>query len=47
MLPYILPESILNLVPLPISWVISLLGVTVLYVIVSEITKKFFYSRST
>ncbi|MCI0616756.1 HAD-IC family P-type ATPase, partial [bacterium] len=47
MLPYIMPERILNLVPLPLSWVLLLLGITVLYVIVSEITKKFFYSRST
>jgi P-type Mg2+ transporter len=46
-LPYIMPERILNLIPLPISWLSLLLGVSVIYVIVSEITKKFFYRRST
>ncbi len=33
MLPYIMPERILNLIPLPLSWVLLLLGVTMLYVI--------------
>ncbi len=47
MLPYVLPERILGLIPLPLSWVFLFLGVSVLYVIVSEITKKFFYSRSS
>ena len=46
LLPYILPQQILDLIPLPLSWLLLLVGVSALYVIVSEVTKKYFYRRS-
>ena len=42
-LPFI---SVFGFIPLPAPLMLTLLGLTALYVIVTEVTKKFFYSRA-
>ncbi len=44
-LPYLPHQSFLGFVPLPASLMAMLIGLTVLYVVVVEIAKKYFYSR--
>ncbi|HSE41163.1 MAG TPA: HAD-IC family P-type ATPase, partial [Acidobacteriota bacterium] len=46
LLPYALSANIFGFVPLPVAWVSSLIAIALLYVIVSEVTKKFFYGWS-
>ncbi len=44
-LPYLPFISVFGFVPLPIPILLTMLGLTMLYVLVIELTKKFFYSR--
>jgi len=44
-LPYLPFISVFGFIPLPASLMISMLGLTTLYVLAVELTKKFFYSR--
>ena len=45
-LPYMPFNSLFGFVPLPAPLMLMMLGLTALYVVVTEIAKKFFYSRS-
>jgi Mg2+-importing ATPase len=44
-IPYLPFISVFGFVPLPASLMLSMLGLTALYVVATELTKKFFYSR--
>ncbi len=44
-LPYLPFTSILGFVPLPAPLMLAMIGLTTLYVLATELTKKFFYSR--
>jgi Mg2+-importing ATPase len=44
-LPYLPCNSLLGFVPLPAPLMMLLIGLTVLYVFVAELTKKYFYAR--
>jgi Mg2+-importing ATPase len=44
-LPYLPFISVFGFVPLPAPLMLALLGLTALYVLATEVTKKFFYSR--
>ena len=44
-LPYLPFSSIFGFIPLPLPLLLMMLGLTALYVVVTEIAKKFFYSR--
>jgi Mg2+-importing ATPase len=44
-MPYLPFVSVFGFVPLPAPIMLTLLGVTVLYVLATEVTKKYFYSR--
>jgi Mg2+-importing ATPase len=46
MLPYLPFNSLFGFVPLPAPLMLLLIGLTVLYVLVAEIAKKYFYSRA-
>jgi Mg2+-importing ATPase len=45
-LPYLPFVSMLGFVPLPVSLMLAMLGLTVLYILATELTKKIFYSRA-
>ena len=45
-LPYLPFNSLLGFVPLPAPLMLLLIGLTVLYVLVAEMAKKYFYSRA-
>ena len=44
-LPYLPCNSLLGFVPLPAPLMLLLIGLTLLYVFVAELTKKYFYAR--
>jgi Mg2+-importing ATPase len=44
-IPYLPFISVFGFVPLPASLMLAMLGLTALYVLATEVTKKFFYSR--
>jgi Mg2+-importing ATPase len=44
-LPYLPFSSIFGFIPLPLPLLLMMLGLTALYVVVTEIAKKYFYSR--
>jgi Mg2+-importing ATPase len=44
-LPYLPFISIFGFVPLPAPLILAMLGLTMLYVLATELTKKYFYSR--
>jgi Mg2+-importing ATPase len=44
-LPYLPFISVFGFVPLPAPLLLTMLGLTALYVLATEVTKKFFYSR--
>ena len=44
-LPYLPFNSLLGFVPLPAPLMLTMIGLTVLYVVVTELAKKYFYSR--
>jgi Mg2+-importing ATPase len=44
-LPYLPGISVFGFVPLPAPLMLTMLGLTALYVVATELTKKFFYSR--
>jgi Mg2+-importing ATPase len=44
-LPYLPFISVFGFVPLPVPLMLTMLGLTALYVVATELTKKFFYSR--
>jgi Mg2+-importing ATPase len=44
-LPYLPFISVFGFVPLPAPLMLAMLGLTALYVVATELTKKFFYSR--
>jgi Mg2+-importing ATPase len=44
-LPYLPVSSLFGFIPLPASLMLTMLGLTALYVLVTEAAKKFFYSR--
>jgi Mg2+-importing ATPase len=44
-LPYLPFISVFGFVPLPVPLMLSMLGLTALYVVATELTKKYFYSR--
>lgn len=46
-LPYLPFVSVFGFVPLPAPLILALLGLTAFYVLATEVTKKFFYSRLT
>lgn len=45
-LPYLPFNSLFGFVPLPASLMLMLVGLTVLYVVVAELAKKYFYARA-
>ena len=45
-LPYLPLNSLLGFVPLPAPLMLLLIGLTVLYVVVAELAKKYFYARA-
>ena len=45
-LPYLPISSLFGFVPLPAPLMLILIGLTVLYVVVAEVTKKCFYARA-
>jgi P-type Mg2+ transporter len=44
-MPYLPTDKLFGFVPLPVPLMLAVLGLTMLYVIVTEIAKKYFYSR--
>jgi Mg2+-importing ATPase len=44
-LPYLPFSSVFGFVPLPTSLMLTMLGLTALYVLAAELAKKYFYSR--
>jgi Mg2+-importing ATPase len=44
-LPYMPFNSLFGFIPLPLPLMLTMLGLTVLYVVSTELTKKYFYSR--
>jgi Mg2+-importing ATPase len=44
-LPYMPFSSVFGFIPLPASLMLTLIGLTVIYVLVTELAKKYFYSR--
>ncbi len=44
-LPYLPFSSIFGFIPLPLPLLLTMIGLTMLYVVVTEIAKKYFYSR--
>jgi Mg2+-importing ATPase len=44
-LPYLPFISVFGFVPLPVPLLLAMIGMTVLYVLVTELAKKYFYSR--
>ncbi len=46
LIPYLPFISLFGFVPLPASLMLTMLGLTALYVLATELTKKYFYSRS-
>jgi Mg2+-importing ATPase len=44
-LPYLPFISVFGFVPLPAPLMLTMLGLTALYVLATEVTKKIFYSR--
>jgi Mg2+-importing ATPase len=44
-IPYLPFASILGFVPLPAPLMLAMIGLTALYVVAAEVTKKFFYGR--
>jgi Mg2+-importing ATPase len=44
-LPYLPFTSVFGFVPLPAPLMLAMVGLTVLYVLVAELAKKYFYSR--
>jgi len=44
-LPYLPFISVFGFVPLPASLMLTMLGLTALYVLAAELAKKYFYSR--
>jgi Mg2+-importing ATPase len=44
-LPYLPFISVFGFVPLPVSLMLTMLGLTALYVVATEVTKRYFYSR--
>jgi P-type Mg2+ transporter len=44
-IPYLPFISVFGFIPLPASLMLSMLGLTALYVVATELTKKYFYSR--
>jgi P-type Mg2+ transporter len=44
-LPYVPFNFLFGFIPLPASLMLTMVGLTVLYVLVTEIAKKAFYSR--
>ena len=46
-LPYLPFIKIFGFIPLPAPFMLAMIGLTALYVLATEITKKFFYSRIT
>jgi Mg2+-importing ATPase len=45
-LPYLPFISVFGFVPLPIPIMLAMLGLTALYVLATELAKKYFYSRA-
>jgi Mg2+-importing ATPase len=45
-LPYLPFISVFGFVPLPAPFMLAMLGLTALYVLATELTKKYFYSRT-
>jgi Mg2+-importing ATPase len=45
-LPYLPFNSVFGFIPLPPSLMLTMLGLTALYVVVTELAKKYFYSRA-
>ena len=45
-LPYLPFVSVFGFIPLPAPLMLAMLGLTALYVLVTELAKKFFYSRA-
>jgi Mg2+-importing ATPase len=45
-IPYLPFMSVFGFVPLPVPLLLAVIGLTVLYVWVTELAKKFFYSRA-
>lgn len=46
MLPYLPFNSFLGFVPLPAPLMLLMIGLTLLYVVVAEVAKKYFYARA-
>ncbi len=44
-LPYLPFNALLGFVPLPAPLMLMLIGLTILYVVVAEVAKKYFYAR--
>jgi Mg2+-importing ATPase len=44
-IPYLPFMSVFGFIPLPVPLMLTLIGLTALYVIATEVTKKFFYAR--
>jgi Mg2+-importing ATPase len=44
-LPYVPFNFLFGFIPLPAPLMLTMLGLTALYVVVTEIAKKYFYSR--
>jgi Mg2+-importing ATPase len=44
-LPYVPFNFLFGFIPLPVPLMLAMLGLTALYVLVTEIAKKYFYSR--
>ncbi len=44
-LPYLPFNSLLGFVPLPTPLMLLMIGLTILYVVVAELAKKYFYAR--
>jgi Mg2+-importing ATPase len=44
-IPYLPFISVFGFVPLPVPILLTMLGLTIIYVVATEITKKYFYSR--
>jgi Mg2+-importing ATPase len=46
-LPYVPFNFLFGFIPLPAPLMLTMLGLTALYVLVTEVAKKYFYSRMT
>jgi Mg2+-importing ATPase len=45
-MPYLPFISVFGFIPLPAPLMLAMIGLTLLYVVATEVTKKFFYSRA-